>query len=136
MEAQMAPAPRELALAAKQCSLDLILEHGQAEPLIAISNNLFGVELSQCPCPVEVLEGTVERRAEDEKEEDRPQVGLRPEVLLLEEGGWRERCDLSNRLAPPVPESLLSTACLVGLACCKSAALSARSPLEVALDET
>merc|ERR1712232_947690 len=73
--------------------LDFVLEHVQAEPLIAVANDLGGVEFAQLARPVGVLEGPIDRRCKKERQEDWSNVGLAPEVLLFEVAAERKALD-------------------------------------------
>merc|ERR1719321_750281 len=79
----------------QECGLDLVLDHIEAQPFVAVADNLLSVEFLQLPRPIEVFDGAVDGRCKDEEQDKWPQVRLVPEVLLFEECRGRKARDLA-----------------------------------------
>merc|ERR1719336_81331 len=88
----------------QQSGLHLVLDHAPPEPLVAIVDDLLGVQFAKLPRPVHVLAGAVDRRCEEEEQEEGPDICLLPEVLLLEELAGGEALDAVGRALHGVRE--------------------------------
>mmetsp|Transcript_4286 Transcript_4286/g.13751 ORF Transcript_4286/g.13751 Transcript_4286/m.13751 type:complete len:216 (-) Transcript_4286:20-667(-) len=76
--------------------LHLVLEHAHAQPLVAVADDLLGLELLQLPSPIEVLDRAVDGRREEEEDEEGADIRLLPEVLLLKVLAEGESLNLSQ----------------------------------------
>ncbi len=66
-------------------AFDFIVEHCLVQPIVAVGNYFAAVEFSKLSRVVGALEGGVREGRCEQRPEERPDVGLVPKVIFLEE---------------------------------------------------